>query len=170
LKKKMGEKSEENHVSTSKSAIFTFKSLSSGRRARPSMPPVVAVAVSISYRRLPTSIEGKMGEKCGENHLSTSKSAMLTLESLHSGRRACPSMPRRRRRVVEPSAFRKKSARSSKIKARETLRQHRLLAFQFPNGDVQKTAVYARRGRGRVLLVDILLYSESIQGLYERNV
>ena len=41
---------------------------------------------------------------------------------------------------------------------------------QFPNGDAERTSVDARCRRGRVLRVRIVLYSKSIQGLYERDV
>ena len=51
--------------------------------------------------------------------------------------------------------------------SRRNLRVH---TFQFPNGDAKRTSVDARCRRGRVLRVRIVLYSKSIQGLYERDV
>ena len=42
--------------------------------------------------------------------------------------------------------------------------------FQFPNGDAERTSVDARCRRGSVLRVRIVLYSKSIEGLYERDV
>ena len=43
-------------------------------------------------------------------------------------------------------------------------------AFQFPNSDVERTSVDARRRRSRVLRVRIVLYSGSIEGLCERDI
>ena len=45
-------------------------------------------------------------------------------------------------------------------------------AIQFPNGGVERTSIDARCRcrRGRVLRVRILLYSGSIEGLYERDI
>ena len=42
--------------------------------------------------------------------------------------------------------------------------------FQFPNGDAKRTSINARCRRGSVLRVRIVLYSKSIEGLYERDV
>ena len=49
-------------------------------------------------------------------------------------------------------------------------RRTRGATFQFPNGDAERTSINARCRRGRVLRVRIVLYSKSIQGLYERDV
>ena len=42
-------------------------------------------------------------------------------------------------------------------------------AFQFPNNDAERTSVDARRRRGRVLRVRIVLHSRSIEGFSERD-
>jgi hypothetical protein len=46
----------------------------------------------------------------------------------------------------------------------------RRLPFQFPNIGAERTPVGARCRRGHVLRARILLYSGSIEGLYERDV
>src|SRR5438477_560698 len=46
----------------------------------------------------------------------------------------------------------------------------KLHTIQIPNGDANRTSINARRRRGSVLRVRIVLYSKPIQGLYERDV